>query len=154
MGSNSGFLLKSRLLCENIRWVAHLSWNEFRQNCLSLISQVVHPNGTSSTDWSDFATTDPILSHEFNLTDFNIEITQSEDDRKRGNIFASWNHTHGCVKRYAIEVFENQDQIKGQVAVEHAPAVTNKVSVIHSRESYSEIQKFRVPKSKSSRLFQ
>ena len=143
MGSNSGFLLKSRLLCENIRWVAHLSWNEFRQNCLSLISQVVHPNGTSSTDWSDFATTDPILSHEFNLTDFNIEITQSEDDRKRGNIFASWTHTHGCVKRYAIEVLENQDQIKGQVAVEHAPAVTNKVSVIHNRESYSGIYEFQ-----------
>ena len=98
-----------------------------------------HPNGTSSTDWSNFATTDPILSHEFNLTDFNIEITQSEDDRKRGNIFASWTHTHGCVKRYAIEVLENQDQIKGQVAVENAPAITNKV---HNQESRSEIQKF------------
>ena len=145
MGSNSGFLLKSRLLCENIRWLAHLSWNEFRQNCLSLISQVVHPNGTSSTDWSDFATTDPILSHEFNLTDFNIEITPSEDERKRGNIFASWTHTHGCVKRYAIEVLENQDQIKGQVAVENAPAIKEKV---HNQESHSKIQKFWGAKTK------
>ena len=105
--------------------------------------KVVHPNGTSSTDWSNFATTDPILSHEFNLTDFKIEITQSDDDRKRGNIFASWTHTHGCVQRYAIEVLENQDQIKGQVAVEHAPAITNKVSVIDNREYYSEIYRFQ-----------
>ena len=34
---------------------------------------------------------------------------------------------------------QDQDQIKGQVAVENAPAITNKV---HNQESYSEIQKF------------
>ena len=55
-------------------------------------------------------------------------------------IFTSWTHTHGCVQRYAIEVLDqDQDQIKGQVAVENAPAITNKV---HNQESYSEIQKF------------
>ena len=47
-------------------------------------------------------------------------------------------------------MFENQDQIKGQVAVENAPAITNKV---HDLESNSEIQKFWGAKIKIFQTF-
>ena len=63
--------------------------------------KITHPNGTSSIEWSDSTTTDPILSDVFDLKDFVIDISHSED-RKTGNVIAKWNHTYGCVKRYAI----------------------------------------------------
>ena len=67
----------------------------------------MHPNGTSSIQWSDSTTTNEILSDIFDLKDFSIDISQSED-RKTGNVFAKWNHTYGCVKRYAISVIDEK----------------------------------------------
>ena len=65
--------------------------------------KVIYPNGTSSTYWSRVATTKPILSDEFYLEDFKIELSQSEN-RKSGNAIASWTHTHGCVTRLFISL--------------------------------------------------
>ena len=42
---------------------------------------------------------------------------------------ASWNHTWGCIDRYAIVLIENEGQGKGEMVFENVPTIYNPIEI-------------------------